>query len=197
MARPSSNAPERLLDAAEAVILRSGVASLTLDAVAAEAGMSKGGLLYHLPTKEKLIEALLLRCAEQLKAGIQCARDRLPEGPGRLTRGPVEQLSDKEIWSESMRGTSLAIVTALAATPDLIQPLREVYTGLYEELQQDGLPPGVAEALVAATDGLWLMWLLGLVPVNAAFIAKTQSALRSMLEQVLADSGAAAPPDKN
>ena len=37
-----------LLDAAEAVVARQGVANLTFDAVAAEAGMSKGGLLASL-----------------------------------------------------------------------------------------------------------------------------------------------------
>ena len=37
----------RLLDAATAVVRRDGARALTLDAVAAEAGVSKGGLLYH------------------------------------------------------------------------------------------------------------------------------------------------------
>ena len=38
---------KRLLDAAAAVVRRDGAGALTLDAVAAEAGVSKGGLLYH------------------------------------------------------------------------------------------------------------------------------------------------------
>jgi hypothetical protein len=37
----------RIVDAAEEVVLRDGVARLTLDAAAAEAGLSKGGILYH------------------------------------------------------------------------------------------------------------------------------------------------------
>ena len=45
MPRPSARA--RLLDAAVAVVRRDGAQALTLDAVAAEAGVSKGGLLYH------------------------------------------------------------------------------------------------------------------------------------------------------
>jgi AcrR family transcriptional regulator len=57
-----------LLDAAEAVVVRQGIANLTLDAVAAEAGMSKGGLLHHFPTKNRLVEALVMRSAENRRA---------------------------------------------------------------------------------------------------------------------------------
>ncbi|MDO8275460.1 MAG: TetR/AcrR family transcriptional regulator, partial [Serpentinimonas sp.] len=40
-----------LLEATNTVILRDGIAHLTLEAVAKEAGVSKGGLLYHFPSK--------------------------------------------------------------------------------------------------------------------------------------------------
>ncbi len=40
-----------LLDAAERVVLRDGAGQLTMDAVAAEAGVSKGGVLYAFPSK--------------------------------------------------------------------------------------------------------------------------------------------------
>jgi hypothetical protein len=43
MKRTDTLLRDTLLDAAEAVVARQGVANLTFDAVAAEAGMSKGG----------------------------------------------------------------------------------------------------------------------------------------------------------
>ncbi|MBS0848676.1 TetR/AcrR family transcriptional regulator [Citrobacter sp. JGM124] len=52
---------ELLLNAAEAVVLRSGAGSLTFDAVASEAGVSKGGVLYAFATKDELIDAMLRR----------------------------------------------------------------------------------------------------------------------------------------
>lgn len=57
--RPSQR--ESVLDAAEAVVLADGAAHLTLDAVAERAGLSKGGLLYHFPTKELLLQAMVDR----------------------------------------------------------------------------------------------------------------------------------------
>ena len=69
----SHDISEQLLEAAETVILRKGIGNLTLSAVAAEAGMSKGGLLHHFPTKNNLIESLVVRSAEQWRKSYQDA----------------------------------------------------------------------------------------------------------------------------
>src|ERR1035438_3992257 len=50
---------ESVLLAAIDLIIREGVDSLTLDRVAREAGVSKGGLLYHYAGKEQLIAGLV------------------------------------------------------------------------------------------------------------------------------------------
>lgn len=50
-----------LLDAAEAVVLRDGAGNLTFDAVAKEAKVSKGGVLYAFGNKDALIDAMLGR----------------------------------------------------------------------------------------------------------------------------------------
>ena len=59
---------ERLLDAAAAVVRRDGAQALTLEAVAAEAGVSKGGLLYHFNSKRELLEAMLGGWLEEFDA---------------------------------------------------------------------------------------------------------------------------------
>ena len=68
MKRTETSLQGVLLDAAEAVVARQGIANLTLEAVAAEAGISKGGLLHHFRTKDRLIEALVTRAAENWRA---------------------------------------------------------------------------------------------------------------------------------
>ena len=49
----------RVLDAAEAIVRTRGVHSLTLEGAAREAGISKGGLLYHFASKEEIVEAVV------------------------------------------------------------------------------------------------------------------------------------------
>ena len=82
---------DNLLDAAETVVMRQGIANLALDAVAAEAGVSKGGLLHHFPTKDRLVEALVMPSAENWRACYMGAYERTAEGPGRTARALLDQ----------------------------------------------------------------------------------------------------------
>jgi AcrR family transcriptional regulator len=50
---------QRLLDVAGELVTESGVMALTLDAVAKRAGVSKGGLLHHFPSKHALLVAMV------------------------------------------------------------------------------------------------------------------------------------------
>ncbi len=52
---------DRLLDAFSELLVAAGSRGATLDAVAATAGVSKGGLLYHFGTKDALVDGLLER----------------------------------------------------------------------------------------------------------------------------------------
>lgn len=71
---------DRLLDAFETLLVSSGSRAATLDAVAAEADVSKGGLLYHFHSKDDLVEAMLDRLREQGAADVETMRTA-PEGP--------------------------------------------------------------------------------------------------------------------
>ena len=68
-----SDARERILDAALAVADRVGAAHLTLDAVATEAGVSKGGLLYHFASKDLLLKGVVEHHMEQHRSDLEIA----------------------------------------------------------------------------------------------------------------------------
>ncbi|MCC6661872.1 MAG: TetR/AcrR family transcriptional regulator [Phycisphaerales bacterium] len=180
---------DRVLDAAEAVVVRQGIANLTLDAVAAEAGMSKGGLLHHYHTKDRLVEGLVTRCAENWRACSTRAYECAAAGPGRMARTLLSHLSDAEAWTEQCQRSSSAVFAALAQNPALIEPMRAVYSDLRDRLAADGLPPGVGETVVAAMDGLWLYRVLGLRPVDQQLMNR----IRLVLEPLLPAPGAGRP----
>ena len=56
-----ASARDRILDAFEEVLLTDGERAATLDTVAARAGVSKGGLIYHFPSKDLLAHGLCER----------------------------------------------------------------------------------------------------------------------------------------
>lgn len=49
---------ERILDAAVNVINRDGVRAVTFESVATEAKLTRGGLLYHFPSREALLRGI-------------------------------------------------------------------------------------------------------------------------------------------
>lgn len=63
MSRPS-NRPA-IVDAALRVAERAGIAGLSIESVAAEAGLSKGGVVYHFPTRAELLAGIHRELAER------------------------------------------------------------------------------------------------------------------------------------
>lgn len=75
-----STAREGLLDALEELLIQEGERAATLDAVAARAGVSKGGLLYHFASKAALVDGLVARMQERAELDVRAMRDA-PDGP--------------------------------------------------------------------------------------------------------------------
>ncbi len=182
-----------MLDAAEAVVVRQGIGNLTLEAVAVEAGLSKGGLLHHFPSKDKLIEQMVVRCAANWQACAACAFESVPEGRGRMARALLSHLGDADEWTEQCQRSSSAVFAALVQNPRLIEPMRAVYSELRQRLADDGLAKGVGEVVVAAMDGLWLNRVLGLGTVDQEMMNRMRAALEPLVAlpvQEAAGSGA-------
>jgi AcrR family transcriptional regulator len=67
--RPSSKTA--ILEAAVRVAGRGGIGGVTLDAVAAEAGLTKGGLIYHFPSKELLLLGVATHIADEWEEAME------------------------------------------------------------------------------------------------------------------------------
>jgi AcrR family transcriptional regulator len=79
MSRPP-HAREKVLDAFVRVLIADGERSATLEAVAREAGVSKGGLLYHFGSREALEQGLYARLRTLAVDNLETLRSA-PEGP--------------------------------------------------------------------------------------------------------------------
>ncbi|WP_405661309.1 TetR/AcrR family transcriptional regulator [Streptomyces sp. RK9] len=150
----------RLLNAAERLLVKQGVDAIRLDAVAAEAGVSKGGLLYHFPTKLALVQGVVERLADRFE-------EVLP-GPDAPPGAFARAWLDASIPADAPEGEATASdsvpVALLAAAngPEVLDILQERYRTWQARLEQDGLPPGVATLVRMAVDGWWTARLLGL-----------------------------------
>lgn len=191
-AKAAEGARAAVLDAAEAVVNRRGIGALTLDAVAAQAGLSKSGLLHHYRSKDALIGAMVRRRVEEWRAQYTAAIDRQPHGPGRVPRAFLSMcLSSAERWTRPQQSGCRVLVAALVHSPAAIAPLREVQDDLSDRLAHDGLPLGVGETVLLAVDGLWFDWLLGIAEPSAAKLARVRAVLEGLIETAGARAGRA------
>lgn len=83
----------RILDEAVRVIAEQGYAATTNAAVAEAAGITRGAMLYHFPTRETLLEAAIEHIQSQRAALFRDAADSLPPG-GDVTEHAIETYWD-------------------------------------------------------------------------------------------------------
>jgi len=148
-----------ILDAAAAVVDDQGAGHLTIDAVAAKAGISKGGVLYHFPNKQTLLQGMLDQVISNQQQRIE-HNSRTKGGAHAHVLSVLQPLPKSEYTS------ALAILAAGAEDPDLLINARTFMRKVLDELP-DG--PGFADALIVilAAEGVRLMDTLNLVPMTA------------------------------
>lgn len=83
----------RILDEAVRVIAEQGYAATTNAAVAEAAGITRGAMLYHFPTRETLLKAAIEHIQGQRAALFRDAADSLPPG-GDVTEHAIETYWD-------------------------------------------------------------------------------------------------------
>jgi AcrR family transcriptional regulator len=159
--RAAGETRDKLLDAAARLLLRDP-SKLTLDAVAEEAGVSKGGLLYHFASKDKLLDAVVDRWEGGFEEEIEAVAEKAPGG---WTRAYVD-VTAKDFDDPQIRGIDSGIIAALALHP--------------EQIEDDGIDPVDATIVRLATDGLWFCELLGLGPPRGELREQVLERLRTL-----------------
>ena len=156
-----------ILTAAERVALRDGVLHLTVEAVAREAKLSKGGVLYHFATKESLIQAMLDRLIQYCEQEI-AQHQQNDAAPGRWTRAyvrktlaPLTTYPGEAAFPKS-KEVGAGLIVAAATNPKLLEPLRKRFRTWQRAIERDGISPTRATVVRLAVDGLWLADVLGI-----------------------------------
>lgn len=149
------NSREKILAAAADVARETGPGSLSLDAVASRAGVSKGGLLYNFPTKAKLMQGLVEGYLREFGESLDAAnRD---EANGESPLAVYIRLSARDC--EGKQPSASWIFSAIAEDPDFLEPIKLFKRQLFEQLKHE--TPDLRSVLVCflAIEGLRSMSL--------------------------------------
>ena len=161
----SDNARERIIDAAEQVVIEAGARHLTLAAVASKAGVSRGGLLYHFPYKEDLLRGMMDRRRTHMMERRKTRMALTPQGPEREAVAYVLSLLGDH--TDANTNISAAIIAAGAHDPKLLAPVKKNNLQTITDLTRDGLSFERAAVILLAANGLRFFEVLSMSSFSA------------------------------
>lgn len=159
----ATQAKTKILSAAASVVGRSGAAHLTIDAVAAEAKLSKGGVLYHFPSKRAILQGMLDRLISRFAERISRYEAELVGQPDAAIRALI--LADRDQDAEE-RAMALALLAAAAEDPELLAPARAFISQWFQAVEASSGNAQLGILLLLATEGLRFLDMLDLLPAG-------------------------------
>lgn len=166
---------DQILNAFEELIIEQGERAATLSSVAASAGVSKGGLLYHFGSKDALVAGLAERFRQQIE-----------EETGRLREleNPVEVFLRESLSIQHPTDRTFIALIGLAqldgygvAKDALAEFDRLAWDALTEALEDRAL----AHLVLRVSDGLYLRAALGLGDDTEEDFTQLMRQLRKLL----------------
>jgi AcrR family transcriptional regulator len=178
MSRPP-RARDSVLDAFARLLIDEGERAATMEAIAREAGVSKGGLLYHFASKEALVAGLV----ERMEALSVEDTARISTSPG----GPIAAFMRTSLNSGSPLDLAIVAVSRLAQNGSVpaIAALRRLRTAWEDAVRPDTRDETALQLVMLVSDGLYYNSVLAtgsvpgpeLTPADLdALIARVQEA---------------------
>lgn len=176
--KSKSSARARILAAADELAHEVGPAHVALDAVAARAGVSKGGLLYHFPSKLHLLRALVEDHIEKFLAEMAARTGRSPGDARELLRC-YRDLSACELTARSLPKSG--VLAAIVQFPELLEPIAGFKRRLLDRLLAAGDDADLVLVVFLALEGLRSMRLMDMTVLDGAETARALGALETMI----------------
>ncbi|MDR9839562.1 TetR/AcrR family transcriptional regulator [Herbaspirillum huttiense] len=160
----SEKSRQLIIQAALSVIARDGANKLTIDAIAKEAGISKGGVLHHFRTKQAVLVALLDN--QRVHFG-HFAREFL-EGEGKYSSEPAlaMQISVLREASKQPHSVALAILGAISEQPSLVEGVKRTDADHVAAIRNEAADPDLAILRWTAARGLLWTSLFNMCPLS-------------------------------
>ncbi len=160
----SERSRNAMLQAALAIIARDGPGRLTLDAIARESGISKGGLMHQFRTKEAVLKALL---EHQIDYFEEFSRGYKAEfGPAHAQPILAAEIATSREAITKSQSVAVAMLGAIAQEPTLLSIPRAIDAEKIAAIQAESADPELATLRWLAARGLMTTAMLGICPLS-------------------------------
>lgn len=150
------SAKDKILTAYETILINQGEKAATMDAVARTAGVSKGGLLYHFPSKEAMAAGLIARFNKLADQDYELMKQ--------APQGPSAYYIDSSVYEDTDFDRCLVAVSRLAQESNVAASLalRESQAKVTQLVLAEVGNAETARAIILLADGMYY---------NAAFMS--------------------------
>lgn len=169
---------ERILGALRAVLAAGGASAVTLESVAAAAGVSKGGLLYHFKNKQALYAGLLDASEREVAASMASRMTSMSAARAYLEYS----LPESELEAAATSALIAAVRADDSVGPDAAARLVGVFHQWDAPLLAEVTDPVLAQTVRLVGLGLYLSAVAGLPVPPAALIAQLVERLIGQVE---------------
>lgn len=140
---------DQILDAFEEALIAGGERAATMDAVAAAAGVSKGGLLYHFNSKDALVEGVIARLTELVEVDA-AEMAAAPQGPSAFYVGTSATLGSR--LDRALIATTRLVQDSNPSAREAMHQTQDVW---YQLILAEVGDPAFARAILLLGDGLY------------------------------------------
>ncbi|PZV39682.1 TetR/AcrR family transcriptional regulator [Mesorhizobium kowhaii] len=158
----SERSRSAIIQAALAIIARDGPGRLTLDAIAREGGLSKGGVMHQFRTKEAVLKTLL---ENQVEFFENFSRDYLASADMKEAQLSAQIAVQRKAIAEP-HSVAFGLLGALAENPALLSGLRETDARKVEAIRSEAADPDLATLRLFAAKGIALSTMMGICSLS-------------------------------
>ena len=176
---------EKIIAAAKRILRDGGYfTNFSLAKVAKEAGVSKGGLLHHFPTKEALLRGVAQDTISRFESGLaeKRAEQAEPNQPGSFTRAYVEFVLGE--GQEPLPDVSPVLLAFLRSNENNAS-IQTRFAYWQEQTEQDGLDVATATLIRLAIDGLIYTEVIDDTPISHELRQQMRQRLLQLIDEAI------------
>ncbi|HDT6579605.1 TetR family transcriptional regulator [Bacillus mycoides] len=168
---------ELILKSATDFVLNNDFNDLTLDSIAKQAGISKGGLLYHFPNKEALYQGLAEYIFNDFIRRFDDYAKKDSMKKGKWNRALIHA----SIWDIENHGVlNIGNFSASLLNPELAKNISNQYQYIQNRIVQDEISPVTATIIRLTLDGLYYSKLFNIAPIDKSLSRQVSNHLLAM-----------------
>lgn len=172
---------ECIIEAAMGIARIKGARHLTIDAVTVKANLSKGGVLYHFPSKNALLIGLIAHMISTVRGRLD-AHYKYFKNESNPTLQAVAALLEDIL--EDRLSVPIALLAAGAENPELLEPARTEINNIWQSIKSETAEVPRALVIWSALEGLHYMDLLGITPEGRSLSRQCLNQLKIMIKDL-------------